>query len=144
MRIHRLAALGACAARITGQRIFYEHWIFGATPDPARLSAQVITGAGFPGAGTIVREGAPIKPSCPISGASGAQNDHARGRVDQGPDQRGQHLGGACLGAAMGAGFFIVDLVGAGCMLVMLSVFKWLRNTLLCGGESCSLCHLSP
>jgi len=54
MRTHILVALGSCAVMITGQLIFFQYRDFGATPDPARLSAQVITGVGFLGAGTII------------------------------------------------------------------------------------------
>ena len=61
MRTHMLVALGACAVMITSQLIFFQYRPFGATPDPARLSAQVITGVGFLGAGTILREGTSIK-----------------------------------------------------------------------------------
>lgn len=61
MRTHMLVSLGACAVMITSQMIFAQYRPFGATPDPARLSAQVITGVGFLGAGTIMREGATVK-----------------------------------------------------------------------------------
>ena len=57
MRTHILVALGACAVMITGQLIFVQYRVFGATSDPARLSAQVITGVGFLGAGTILVRG---------------------------------------------------------------------------------------
>jgi putative Mg2+ transporter-C (MgtC) family protein len=61
MRTHILVALGACVVSITGQLLFNEYQPLGATPDPARLSAQVITGVGFLGAGTILREGATVR-----------------------------------------------------------------------------------
>ena len=54
MRTHILVALGACAVMITGQMIFVQYRAYGSNADPARLSAQVITGVGFLGAGTIV------------------------------------------------------------------------------------------
>ena len=54
MRTHILVALGACVVSITGEIIFNHYNTLGAFPDPARLSAQVITGVGFLGAGTIV------------------------------------------------------------------------------------------
>ena len=43
MRTHMLVALGACAVMTTSQLIFWQYRVYGATPDPARLSAQVIT-----------------------------------------------------------------------------------------------------
>ena len=49
MRTHMLVALGACAVMTTSQLIFWQYRPYGATPDPARLSAQVITGLGFLG-----------------------------------------------------------------------------------------------
>ena len=61
MRTHILVALGACVVTITGQLIFAQYSAYGSTPDPARLSAQIITGVGFLGAGTILREGTSVK-----------------------------------------------------------------------------------
>ena len=61
MRTHILVALGSCAVMITGQLIFGQYSALGSNPDPARLSAQVITGVGCLGAGTIMREGASVK-----------------------------------------------------------------------------------
>ena len=61
MRTHMLVALGACTVMITGQLVYAQYNALGANPDPSRLSAQVISGVGFLGAGTILREGASIK-----------------------------------------------------------------------------------
>ena len=119
MRTHMLVALGACAVMITSQLIFFQYRPFGATPDPARLSAQVITGVGFLGAGTILREGTSIK------GLTTAASIWAV----------------ACLGVAVGAGFFAVGLLGAVCMLITLIVFEWLQNKLMHGrDETYSFC----
>lgn len=119
MRTHMLVALGACAVMITSQLIFYQYRPYGATPDPARLSAQVITGVGFLGAGTILREGTSIK------GLTTAASIWAV----------------ACLGVAVGAGFFTVGLLGAVCMLITLIVFEWLQNKLMHGrDETYSFC----
>ena len=109
MRTHMLVALGACAVMVTSQLLFVEYRPYGATPDPARLSAQVITGIGFLGAGTILKEGPTIK------GLTTAASIWAV----------------ACLGVAMGAGYFAVGFVGAACMLVTLTVFEWLQELLL-------------
>ena len=56
LRTHILVALGACVVSILGEMLFLHYAEFGATPDPARLSAQVVTGVGFLGAGTIMPE----------------------------------------------------------------------------------------
>ena len=101
------------------QLIFFQYRPFAATPDPARLSAQVITGVGFLGAGTILREGTSIK------GLTTAASIWAV----------------ACLGVAVGAGFFAVGLLGAVCMLITLIVFEWLQNKLMHGrDETYSFC----
>ena len=47
MRTHILVALGACVVSIVGEMLFTQYNALGATPDPARLSAQVITGVGM-------------------------------------------------------------------------------------------------
>ena len=109
MRTHMLVSLGACAVMITSQMIFAQYRVYGATPDPARLSAQVITGIGFLGAGTILKEGPTIK------GLTTAASIWAV----------------ACLGIAVGAGYYAVGLVGAACMMITLTVFEWLQELLL-------------
>ena len=96
MRTHILVALGACSVMITGELIFIPYSTLGATPDPARLGAQVITGVGFLGAGTILREGINVK---------GLTTAASLWTV-------------ACLGLAAGAGYYAVALVG------MVFVFK--------------------
>ena len=51
---HALVALGACVAMITGEFIVVQ---YGSSQDVARLAAQVISGIGFLGAGTIMVTG---------------------------------------------------------------------------------------
>lgn len=109
MRTHILVALGSCAVMITGELIFVEYIAYGATPDPARLSAQVITGVGFLGAGTILREGPTVK---------GLTTAASLWSV-------------ACLGIAAGAGYYIVAIAGMVFILVTLTVFEALQKLLL-------------
>lgn len=109
MRTHMLVALGACGVMITSQLIFAQYRVYGATPDPARLSAQVITGIGFLGAGTIIKEGPTIK------GLTTAASIWAV----------------ACLGVAVGGGYYSVGLAGAACMLVTLIVFERLQKLMM-------------
>lgn len=109
MRTHMLVAVGACAVMITSQLIFAQYRVYGATPDPARLSAQVITGIGFLGAGTILKEGLSVK------GLTTAASIWAV----------------ACLGVAVGGGYYSVGLTGAVCMLVILIIFEWLQKILM-------------
>lgn len=111
MRTHMLVALGACAVMITSQALFCQYRAYGATPDPARLSAQVITGVGFLGAGTIMKEGPTIK------GLTTAASVWAV----------------ACLGVAAGGGYYAIALIGTVCILVTLVIFEWLQRRLMTG-----------
>jgi putative Mg2+ transporter-C (MgtC) family protein len=54
MRTHILVCLGATLASMTGM---YAYNIIGGTNDPLRLAAQVISGIGFLGVGTILIKG---------------------------------------------------------------------------------------
>ena len=109
MRTHILVALGSCAVMITGELIFAEYRAYGAMPDPARLSAQVITGVGFLGAGTILREGPSVK---------GLTTAASLWSV-------------ACLGIAAGAGYYVVALAGMGFIFVTLTIFEALQKALI-------------
>ena len=42
MRTHILVALGACVVAITGELIFNQYQATGATPDPARLTHELL------------------------------------------------------------------------------------------------------
>ena len=90
LRTHILVALGACVVSILGEGLFTHYAALGATPDPARLSAQVITGVGFLGAGTIMKEGVSVK------GLTTAASVWAV----------------ACLGIAAGFGYYALALLG--------------------------------
>ncbi len=117
MRTHILVALGACSVMITGEMLFTKYSALGAFPDPARLGAQVITGVGFLGAGTILREGTHVK---------GLTTAASLWSV-------------ACLGLAAGAGYYTVALVGMGFIFVTLTIFEVLQHKLMgphMGGSS--------
>lgn len=109
MRTHILVALGACGIMVTGQLIFAQYSQFGASPDPSRMAAQVVTGVGFLGAGTIMREGANVK---------GLTTAASLWTV-------------ACLGIAAGAGYYLVALVGMALTLITLTVFEVLQDKLI-------------
>ena len=109
MRTHILVALGSCAVMLTGQMIFAQYQPYGATPDPARLAAQVITGVGFLGAGTILREGTNVK----------------------GLTTAASLWGVACLGIAVGGGYYIIALIGTVLVILTLTLFEWLQKLLL-------------
>ncbi|MGE5529766.1 MAG: MgtC/SapB family protein [Patescibacteria group bacterium] len=57
LRTHLLVAMGSCLVMLLSVYGFAPSW----TRDPARLAAQVISGIGFLGAGTILREGITVK-----------------------------------------------------------------------------------
>jgi len=59
-RTHILVCVGSALVMITSEYIYYQ---FSAqvNVDPARLGAQVISGIGFLGAGTIIKEGVNVK-----------------------------------------------------------------------------------
>jgi len=99
--------------------LFAHYSSFGANPDPARLSAQVITGVGFLGAGTIMREGTSVK---------GLTTAASLWSV-------------ACLGIAAGAGYYFVALVGMVLIFITLTLLEVVQNKLVGPhGERCSYC----
>jgi putative Mg2+ transporter-C (MgtC) family protein len=89
--------------------IFAQYYPYGATPDPARLAAQVIAGVGFLGAGTIMRDGASVK----------------------GLTTAASLWGVACLGLAVGAGYYVIALVGTVLVILTLTLFELLQKLLL-------------
>ena len=113
LRTHILVTLGSCAVMITGQLIFAQYRPFGATSDPARLAAQVISGVGFLGAGTIMREGVNVK------GLTTAASLWAV----------------ACLGVAAGGGYYEVALIGMVLMYITLTLLEVFQNLLLKGAK---------
>ncbi len=106
LRTHMLVAIGACSVMITSQMLFCQYHPYGVNADPARLSAQVIAGVGFLGAGTILREGVIVK------GLTTAASIWSV----------------ACLGIAVGAGYYEVALSGFGAIIVTLTLFEWLQR----------------
>ena len=114
MRTHILVALGACVVSIVGEMLFTHYSALGATPDPARLSAQVITGVGFLGAGTIMKEGATVK------GLTTAASLWAV----------------ACLGLASGFGYYSLALLGMAFIMITLTRFEALQRCLIRTGSS--------
>ena len=109
LRTHILVALGACVVSVTGELLFTHYASLGATLDPARLSAQVIAGVGFLGAGTIMREGFSVK------GLTTAASLWAV----------------ACLGIATGFGYYVLALLGMVFIFITLTVFEWLQTKLV-------------
>lgn len=103
MRTHVLVALGACVVAITGELLYH-----GYSADPGRLAAQVITGVGFLGAGTILREGLHVK---------GLTTAASVWTV-------------ACLGIAAGYGYYAIALAGTLFTFVTLTILELLQDHL--------------
>lgn len=89
-RTHVLVCVGAALVMITSEYVFSQYKGV-TTMDPARLGAQVISGIGFLGAGTIIRQGANVK------GLTTAASLWAV----------------ACVGLAVGIGFYQGAITGA-------------------------------
>lgn len=115
LRTHTLVALGACVVMLTGCLLYQEtHVTYGTGPDPARLGAQVISGVGFLGAGTILRDGISVR------GLTTAASLWAV----------------ACLGLAAGVGYFQLAFIGCGALFVTLSFFDTLQAKVRRSGQN--------
>ena len=106
MRTHMVVAVGACVVIMTGEQIFLQSGQYGAWSDPDRMAAQVISGIGFLGAGTIIREGITIK------GLTTAASLWAV----------------ASLGLAVGAGCYFIALCGTLIIVITLTVLRVLQD----------------
>ena len=100
-RTHILVAVGSALVMMTSGYVFNEYAGLG-TFDPTRLGAQVISGIGFLGAGTILREGFSVK------GLTTAASLWAV----------------SCIGLAVGAGYYTGALVSAIVIYLTLNTFK--------------------
>ena len=100
-RTHILVGVGSCLVMLTSEYIFYQY--AGRTPlDPARLGASVISGIGFLGAGTILRDGSTVK------GLTTAASLWAV----------------ASIGLAVGIGFYSGAIIGTAATFITLMIFK--------------------
>ncbi len=102
-RTHILVCVGAALAMMTNQFILQEF----DTGDPARLGAQVITGVGFLGVGTILVTG-----RHKIKGLTTAAGLWAS----------------ACLGLAIGIGFYSGAIVAALIIFISLTLLPRMEN----------------
>jgi putative Mg2+ transporter-C (MgtC) family protein len=94
-RTHSLVALGAALfAIISG------YGFTGASADPTRIAAQIVSGIGFLGAGTIL---------------------HYRGHI-RGLTTAASLWSGAAVGAATGTGLYVLAIVGTILILIILSL----------------------
>ena len=101
LRTYMLVCLGACVVMLINQ---YSTQVFN-TGDPVRLGAQVISGIGFLGAGTIV-----VTSHNQIKGLTTAAGLWAS----------------ACIGLAIGIGLYEVALIAGLCVFLVLTVLhEW-------------------
>lgn len=121
MRTHMLVALGSCIVMVTSQLLYAQYHALGSNADPARLSAQVIAGVGFLGAGTIIRDGSTVK---------GLTTAASIWTV-------------ACLGITIGAGYLFLGLAGTFLTLLTLVLFEWIQENLLHCKRCRFVCRLS-
>lgn len=103
MRTHILVCLGATLIMLTGEYMFYKF----STGDPARLGAQVVSGIGFLGAGSIIVEG-----RTKVRGLTTAAGLWTA----------------ACIGLAIGIGFYIGGIVATAVVYVVVSRFKLISD----------------
>ena len=101
-RTYMVVCMGATLAMLLNQYIDYmlvEVWAISQTTDAARLGAQVINGIGFLGAGTIILTG-----TQQVKGLTTASGLWAS----------------ACMGLAIGAGFYEAALIA--CLMIVLVI----------------------
>lgn len=103
-RTHILVCMGAALAMLTNQFIYDT---FSTLVDPARMGAQVITGVGFLGVGTIL-----VTANKKIKGLTTAAGLWAS----------------ACLGLAAGIGFYDGAIIGGIAVFISLAILPKLEN----------------
>ena len=101
-RTHTLVALGACLFTLVSA------FAFGGVGDPARIAAQVVTGIGFIGAGTIIRHEGSVR------GLTTAASLWAVAGV----------------GMASAAGMWVVAIAATVLIVVVLAIFDWLEKAM--------------
>lgn len=99
LRTHILVCLGATIIMLTGEYMFYEF----NSGDPTRLGAQVVSGIGFLGAGSIIVEG-----DKRVRGLTTAAGLWAS----------------ACIGLAIGIGFYLGGILGTVAVYIVISKFR--------------------
>ena len=104
-RTYTLVSVGACLVMMTNQYMFSLYQ----SGDPARMGAQVISGVGFLGAGTIL-----VTRSNQVRGLTTAAALWTS----------------ACVGLALGIGFYVGALAVGGVLLLVMILFRPLNHVL--------------
>ena len=103
MRTYSLVSMGAALVMLTGEYMYEEFH----TGDPARLGAQVVSGIGFLGAGSIIIEG-----NTKIRGLTTAAGLWAA----------------ACIGLAIGIGFYVGGILATGAVYIVVTKFRGISD----------------
>lgn len=112
VRTHMLVSLGACVVMLISLQLYQQvYLLYGSTPDPARMGAQVISGVGFLGAGTIIKDGFSVR------GLTTAASLWAV----------------ACLGLAAGLGYYRIALIACSLTFITLSMFDKIHDAVRYG-----------
>lgn len=105
LRTYTLVCMGSALAMMVSLEMYYEYHAT-VNADPGRIAAQVISGIGFLGAGTIMREGANIQGLTTAAGLWVV----------------------ACVGLAVGAGMYLAAVVTTALILMVLVYFFKLED----------------
>lgn len=104
-RTHILVSLGSCISSIISLELFLQYSSV-VNLDPARLSAQVLSGIGFLGAGTILKTSNGVKG---LTTAAGIWST-------------------ACIGIAIGYGYYFLSLVSWIFLIIVLYLLKYIET----------------
>lgn len=99
-RTHILVCVGSCIAMQTNLHLMHEY-LHIVPIDPTRIGAQVVSGIGFLGAGTIIKEGASVK---------GLTTAATLWTV-------------ACIGLAIGGGYYAGAIIATLAVFLTLTIF---------------------
>lgn len=107
LRTHVLVSLGSALVMITSRYLFDQYSDI-VNLDPARLGAQVISGIGFLGAGTIIKQGVSVR---------GLTTAASLWTV-------------ACIGLATGSGFYVAAVISAAIVYLTLVLLRKFEKVL--------------
>ncbi|MEX1307417.1 MAG: MgtC/SapB family protein [Eubacteriales bacterium] len=106
LRTHSLVSLGACLAMLTNEFLYIKFG--GSSTDIARMAAYVISGIGFLGAGSIIKDGIRVRGLTTAAGLWVV----------------------ACLGITAGAGFYSATAIGTALVFIVMWSLKTLEYKL--------------
>ena len=117
LRTHVLVCVGSCLVMLTAEFIYNHYHHLSPNMDVARLGAQVISGVGFLGAGTIIRNGNNVK------GLTTAASIWAV----------------ACVGLATGIGYYSGAIITTFVIFLILAYFKSIASSAYDHSISCQI-----